>query len=86
MAGSNVAAPQTSGKGSNDKWSPESWRQKPILQVPDYPNAAALNEVSPRHAELFAATRLGADHGNLYGAVDLSDQDIRGLLDRALPA
>ncbi len=48
--------------------------------------AAALNEVSPKHAELFAATRLAADHGSLYGAVDLADQDIRGLLDRALPA
>jgi putative acyl-CoA dehydrogenase len=48
--------------------------------------AAALNEVSPKHAELFAATRLAVDHGNLYGAVDLTDNDIRGLLDRALPA
>jgi putative acyl-CoA dehydrogenase len=47
---------------------------------------AALNAVSPRHAELFAATRLVADHGNLYGAVDLSDDNIRSLLDRALPA
>jgi len=48
--------------------------------------AASLNEVSPKHAELFAATRLVSDHGNLYGAVDLADSDIRGLLDRALPA
>jgi putative acyl-CoA dehydrogenase len=48
--------------------------------------AAALNEVSPKHAELFAATRLAADHGNLYGAVDLANDDIRSLLDRALPA
>ncbi|MGL5168709.1 MAG: acyl-CoA dehydrogenase family protein [Afipia sp.] len=48
--------------------------------------AAALNEVSPKHAELFAATRLAADHGNLYGAVDIADGDIRSLLDRALPA
>lgn len=47
--------------------------------------AAALNEISPRHAELFAATRLGDDHGSLYGAVDIADADIRGLLDRALP-
>jgi len=47
--------------------------------------AAALNEVSPKHAEIFAATRLQADHGNLYGAVDLANDDIRGLLDRALP-
>ncbi|MBR2119878.1 MAG: acyl-CoA dehydrogenase family protein [Pseudomonadota bacterium] len=47
---------------------------------------AALNEVSPKHADLFAATRLDANHGNLYGAVDLAGDDIRGLLDRALPA
>ena len=47
---------------------------------------AALNEVSPKHAELFAATRLDANHGHLYGAVDLANDDIRGLLDRALPA
>jgi putative acyl-CoA dehydrogenase len=47
---------------------------------------AALNASSPRHAELFATTRLAADHGNLYGAVDLSDDNIRSLLDRALPA
>ncbi len=26
-------------------WSPESWRSKPIVQVPDYPDAAALKEV-----------------------------------------
>ena len=24
------------------KWSPDSWRNKPIIQVPDYPDAAAL--------------------------------------------
>lgn len=48
--------------------------------------AAALNEISPKHAELFAATRLGADHGGMYGAVDLANDDIHGILDRALPA
>ncbi|KQW22742.1 DNA alkylation response protein [Afipia sp. Root123D2] len=47
---------------------------------------AALNEISPKHAELFAVTRLAEDHGSMYGAVDLADADIRGLLDRALPA
>ncbi|WP_424631030.1 acyl-CoA dehydrogenase family protein [Bradyrhizobium sp. SYSU BS000235] len=47
---------------------------------------AALNAVAPKHAELFAATRLAAGHGNLYGAVDLPDDSLRGLLDRALPA
>ena len=47
--------------------------------------AAALNEVSPHHAELFARTRLAQTHAGMYGAVDLADGDIRGLLARALP-
>src|SRR5438094_1091915 len=33
--------------------------------------AAALNQVSPRHAGLFAATRLGGDHGGLHGGPDI---------------
>jgi putative acyl-CoA dehydrogenase len=47
--------------------------------------AAALNAISPRHAELFAATRLAESHGGMYGAVDLPPDDISRLLDRALP-
>ena len=47
--------------------------------------SAALNAVSPRHAQLFAATRLAGNHGGMYGAVDLANDDIRGLLGRALP-
>jgi putative acyl-CoA dehydrogenase len=47
--------------------------------------AAALNKVSPKHAELFAATRLAENHAGMYGAVDLARDDIRGLLERALP-
>jgi putative acyl-CoA dehydrogenase len=46
---------------------------------------AALNQVSPRHAELFAATRLASNHASMYGAVDLANDEIRGLLERALP-
>jgi putative acyl-CoA dehydrogenase len=46
---------------------------------------AALNKVSPRHAELFAATRLAGNHASMYGAVDLAPDDVRGLLERALP-
>jgi putative acyl-CoA dehydrogenase len=46
---------------------------------------AALNQVSPPHAELFAATRLAANHASMYGAVDLANDEIRGLLERALP-
>ena len=47
--------------------------------------AAALNGVSPRHAELFAATRLAANHASMYGAVELESSDVRALLERALP-
>jgi putative acyl-CoA dehydrogenase len=47
--------------------------------------AAALNPISSRHAELFAATRLAGNHGSMYGAVDLAPGDIDRLLDRALP-
>jgi 3-deoxy-7-phosphoheptulonate synthase len=28
-----------------ERWSPETWRSKPIVQVPDYPEASALAEV-----------------------------------------
>jgi putative acyl-CoA dehydrogenase len=47
--------------------------------------SAALNAVSPRHAQLFAATRLAGNHAGMYGAVDLASVDVRGLLERALP-
>jgi putative acyl-CoA dehydrogenase len=47
--------------------------------------SAALNQVSPHHAELFARSRLAQSHASMYGAVDLPSGDIRALLDRALP-
>jgi putative acyl-CoA dehydrogenase len=47
--------------------------------------AAALNPVAHRSAELFAATRLAANHTGMYGAVDLANDDVRALLERALP-
>jgi len=47
--------------------------------------SAALNKVSPHHAELFAATRLAATHPSMYGAVDLAPSDVGALLERALP-
>jgi putative acyl-CoA dehydrogenase len=46
---------------------------------------AALNRISPRHAELFALTRLFAPRASMYGAVDLEPSDIQTLLARALP-
>jgi putative acyl-CoA dehydrogenase len=47
--------------------------------------AAALNIVSPHHAELFTRTRLATTHAGMYGAVDLANEDIKSLLARALP-
>jgi putative acyl-CoA dehydrogenase len=44
-----------------------------------------LNKVSPRQAELFAATRIANNHASMYGAVDLANEDIGSLLQRALP-
>src|SRR5438309_10866920 len=46
---------------------------------------AALNTISPRHAELFALTRLAAAHASMYGAIDLDSGDVSALLERALP-
>src|SRR5712671_4020555 len=47
--------------------------------------AAALKEVSPRNAELFAATRLAGTHAGMYGATDIGNDDVTALLERALP-
>ena len=33
-----------------EKWSPASWRQMPVLQVPDYPDAKALADVETKLA------------------------------------
>jgi len=33
-----------------ERWSPDSWRNKPILQVPDYPNPTALADVEQQLA------------------------------------
>ena len=33
-----------------EKWSPDSWRGKPVLQVPDYPDVKALQDVEARLA------------------------------------
>jgi 3-deoxy-7-phosphoheptulonate synthase len=40
-----MAAPKTT-----EKWSPDSWRNLPILQVPEYPDEAVLKEVEAKLA------------------------------------
>jgi len=47
--------------------------------------SAALNQVTPDHAELFAATRLASVHPAMYGAADIDPAAQRALLERALP-
>ena len=32
-------------------WNPSSWRDKPILQVPDYPDQAVVKDVEYRLAQ-----------------------------------
>ena len=39
-----------SGRTNAVKWSPASWRDMPIVQVPDYPDAKALGEVEAQLA------------------------------------
>src|SRR5258705_10561339 len=33
-----------------ERWTPESWRQRPALQMPDYPDAKALADVEAQLA------------------------------------
>ena len=33
-----------------ERWTPDSWRRKPILQVPDYPDRQALADVEKQLA------------------------------------
>ena len=34
----------------SERWTPDSWRAKPVLQVPDYPDSKALAEVEAQLA------------------------------------
>src|SRR5258708_6302085 len=38
------------GHGMAERWTPESWRRKPILQMPEFPDAAVLAEVESQLA------------------------------------
>jgi 3-deoxy-D-arabino-heptulosonate 7-phosphate (DAHP) synthase class II len=35
---------------SSERWTPESWRARPVKQVPDYPDAKALADVEAQLA------------------------------------
>jgi len=47
---------------------------------------AALRQSAPEVADLFARTRLEEGHGAIYGTSEISLDDARRLIDRALPA
>src|ERR1700758_3230685 len=34
----------------SERWSPDSWRSKPVVQIPDYPDANALADVEAQLA------------------------------------
>ena len=34
----------------SERWTPDSWRTRPVLQVPDYPDAKALADVEAQLA------------------------------------
>src|SRR5919109_5356347 len=40
-----ISMGQIAGKSMSERWTPESWRKKPIVQVPDYPDRQALAEI-----------------------------------------
>src|SRR5882724_1911097 len=42
--------PISRGTAMAERWTPDSWRKKPILQVPDYPDRAALAETEKQLA------------------------------------
>ncbi|MCB1383684.1 MAG: 3-deoxy-7-phosphoheptulonate synthase class II [Notoacmeibacter sp.] len=44
----NDATPAKSGAKMSDNWTPDSWRSKPISQVPVYPDPAAVDDVEAR--------------------------------------
>jgi len=48
--------------------------------------AAALGQSAPEMAALFARTRLQHSHGALYGTSEISAEETRRVIDRALPA
>ena len=48
--GPGVGDSVMSSRSTFGKWSPDSWRLKPIVQVPDYPDAKALADVEAQLA------------------------------------
>ena len=39
----------------SERWTPDSWRAKPVLQIPEYPDAKALADVEAQLAHVSPA-------------------------------
>src|SRR5260221_1514461 len=52
----------------SERWTPDSWRTKPVLQVPDFPDAKALADVEAQLAT-FPPLVLGGEARNLKTAL-----------------
>ena len=59
---------RTEDSGMNDTWSPETWRGRPILQVPTYPDAEALTAVQ-RELRHFPPLVFAGEARRLHGRV-----------------
>jgi 3-deoxy-7-phosphoheptulonate synthase len=70
----------------SERWTPESWRNRPVLQVPDYPDAKALADVEAQLATFpplvfagearslqAALAQVAAGHGFLLQAGDCAE-------------
>src|SRR6202008_2615216 len=52
----------------SERWSPDSWRSKPVVQIPDYPDAKALADVEAQLAT-FPPLVFAGEGGNLKKAL-----------------
>ena len=57
-----------SSRSNVARWSPESWRAKPIVQVPDYPDRKALADVEA-HLASFPPLVFAGEARNLKAAL-----------------
>jgi len=64
-----------SGRTNAVKWSPASWRDKPIAQVPDFPDAKALGEVEAQLATFPPLVFAGEARNLKHALADVASGD-----------
>ena len=78
--GRGVRSARRSAGRTASAW--RGWRSRRLALLAA---AAALNRSRRIMPNYSRRTRLAGNHASMYGAVDLASDDIRGLLERALP-